>query len=161
MNWGFRMMRCCLMLVAAGQGQTNGITGSPQQNQEVLIDHSPFAIVGGTPEQEALLRNAIPAMHPVVMPSRIVFVPHWKYLYTAKVFQLHVPAGMSSRMFTHLPSRTTFIDVDHCWSNECLQYWMAHELGHLAKNSADESDAEKAATGYRKQLAVALSQKTH
>jgi hypothetical protein len=45
-------------------------------------------------------------MQPEILPLRIVFVPHWKYLDTAKTFRLHVPTGYTSAMFTHLPSRT-------------------------------------------------------
>ena len=33
-----------------------------------------------------------------------------------------------------------------------MGHWMAHELGHPEKNSADESDAEKAAAEYRRGL---------
>jgi hypothetical protein len=91
-------------------------------------------------------------MQPDILPQRIIFVPHWKYLYTAKVFRLHVPTGMSSRMFTHLASRSVFIDDDHYGGDESLGYWMAHELGHVATNSADENDAEKAAKPYRRRL---------
>ena len=37
-------------------------------------------------------------------------------------------------------------------SEKWLSHWMAHELGDLAKNSAREDDAEKAAQEYRKRL---------
>jgi len=63
-----------------------------------------------------------------------------------------VPTGYTSAMFTHLPSRTTFVDSDRHMGEEWLGHWMAHELGHLAKNSAREDDAEKAAHEYRKRL---------
>jgi hypothetical protein len=55
-------------------------------------------------------------------------------------------------MFTHLPSRTVYIDADLCGGEDWLGHWMAHELGHLATNSAREDDAERAARGYRKRL---------
>jgi hypothetical protein len=55
-------------------------------------------------------------------------------------------------MFTHLPSRSVFIDSDRYVSDDSLGYWVAHELGHLAANSAKEEDAEKAAREYRKRL---------
>jgi len=55
-------------------------------------------------------------------------------------------------MFTHLPSRSVFIDSDRYVSDDSLGYWLAHELGHLAANSASESDANKAARDYRKRL---------
>ena len=65
---------------------------------------------------------------------------------------LHVPAGYTAAMFSHLPSRTVFIDNDRYVSDDSLGYWIAHELGHLAANSAKEEDAEKAAREYRKRL---------
>lgn len=111
-----------------------------------------YTVQGATPRQEALLHSQIQAMQPNVPPQRIIFVPHWKYLYAAKEFRLHVPTGMSSKMFTHLGSRSVFIDDDHYGGDESLGYWMAHELGHLAANSTDENDAEKAAKPYRKRL---------
>jgi hypothetical protein len=107
---------------------------------------------GATRTREALLRREIQIMQPRVIPLRIIFLPHRKYLYTAKVFQLHVPRGMSSLMFTHLPSRSVFIDEDRVGSDEALVYWMAHELGHLATNSAKEEDAERAARQFRSHL---------
>jgi hypothetical protein len=79
-------------------------------------------------------------------------VPHWKYIDTARTFRLHVPAGYTSTMFTHLPSRSVFIDNDRYVSDDSLGYWLAHELGHLAANSASENDADKAAREYRKRL---------
>ncbi len=91
-------------------------------------------------------------MQPDVYPLRVLFVPHWKYVDTARTFRLHVPVGYTSAMFTHLPSRSVFIDSDRYVSNDSLGYWLAHELGHLATNSASESDADKAAREYRKRL---------
>jgi len=55
-------------------------------------------------------------------------------------------------MFTHLPSRSVFIDEDRVGSDEALVYWMAHELGHLATNSVKEEDAERAARQFRSHL---------
>jgi Zn-dependent peptidase ImmA (M78 family) len=63
-----------------------------------------------------------------------------------------VPAGFTSALFTHLPSRTVFIDADRYVSDESLGYWLAHELGHLVTNSVKEDDAERAARKYRKRL---------
>ena len=120
-----------------------------------------YTVQGATPRQEALLRSQIRVMQPNVPPQRIIFVPHWKYLYAAKEFRLHVPTGMSSKMFTHFASRSVFIDDDHYGGDESLGYWMAHELGHLAANSADENDAEKAAQPYRKRLKDAQLVKAH
>src|SRR2546421_7261744 len=110
-----------------------------------------YTILGATPEQEALVRTQIRVMQPGVYPLRVLFVPHWKYLDTARTFRLHVPTGYTSAMFTHLPSRTVFIDTDR-YINDALGYWMAHELGHLVTNSSKESDADKAAREYRKRL---------
>ena len=55
-------------------------------------------------------------------------------------------------MFTHLPSRSVFIDSDRYVSDDSLGYWVAHELGHLAANSVRENAADKAAREYRKRL---------
>ena len=111
-----------------------------------------YTVLGATPQQEALVRAQIRVMQPTVLPLRILFVPHWKYADTAKTFRLHVPAGYTSAMFTHLPSRSVFIDSDRYLSDDSLGYWIAHELGHLATNSASENDADKAAREYRKRL---------
>jgi len=91
-------------------------------------------------------------MHPSVYPLRVIFVAHWKYVDNTRIFQLHVPAGYTSAMFTHLPSRSVFIDSDRYISDDSLGYWLAHELGHLAANSASENEADKAARDYRKRL---------
>ena len=120
-----------------------------------------YAIIGATPIQEASLRTQIETMQPGVRPLRIVFVPHWKYVDTARTFHLHVPTGYTSAMFTHLPSRTTFIDSDRYQNEDWLGYWMAHELGHLATNSAREGDAERVAHEYRKRLKQALVANAH
>jgi hypothetical protein len=113
---------------------------------------SGYSVIGATPEQEALVRAQIQTMQPDVYPLRVLFVPHWKYVDTARVFRLHVPAGYTSAMFTHLPSRSVFIDSDRYVSDDSLGYWVAHELGHLAANSASENAADKAAHEYRKRL---------
>jgi hypothetical protein len=102
-----------------------------------------YAIMDASPAQEAALRQQIRLMHPAVLPLRVFFVPHWKYLEAARTFQLHVPAGYGSLMFTHLPSRTIFIDNDRYQDERWLGYWIAHELGHLAKNSATETTPKK------------------
>ncbi|HKW35553.1 MAG TPA: hypothetical protein VJN92_21265 [Candidatus Acidoferrum sp.] len=91
-------------------------------------------------------------MHPEVLPRRVFSVPHWKYLDAARIFQLHVPTGYASWMFTHLPSRTVFIDNDRYLGEDWLGHWIAHELGHLVKNSPKEEDAEKAAHEFRRRL---------
>jgi hypothetical protein len=111
-----------------------------------------YTVLGATPQQEGLVRAQIMVMQPGVYPLRIIFAQHWKYLETTRTFLLHVPAGYTSAMFSHLPSRTVFIDADRYVSDDSLGYWLAHELGHLAANSASESDADKAAREYRKRL---------
>jgi hypothetical protein len=100
-------------------------------------------------------------MHPEVLPLRVLFVPHWKYLDAARAFQLHVPTGFGSLMFTHLASRTVYIDNDRYMGTDWLGHWMAHELGHLASKSAKEEDAERAAREFRKRLKQSLLAKSH
>ena len=117
-----------------------------------------YAVFGATPSQEAAVRAQIRLMHPEVLPLRIFFVPHWKCLDNARIFHLHVPTRHGSLMFTHLPSRTVFVDNDRCQGEEWLGYWMGHELGHLRTNSAKESDAERAAHEFRKRLRDSQSQ---
>lgn len=130
------------------------------------VSQNTYTVMGATTEQETFLRFQIQIMRPDILPLRIVFVPHWKYLDTARTFRLHIPTGYASTMFTHLPSRTVFVDVDRNINDDSLVYWMAHELGHLATNSAKESDAEKAAGPYRARLkdaakADSLAAKSH
>lgn len=79
-------------------------------------------------------------------------MPLWKYLDAARTFRLHVPTGFASVMFTHLPSGTIFIDNDGYSGGDWLGHWLAHELGHLAANSVNEGDADRAARGYRERL---------
>ena len=120
-----------------------------------------YTVIGATPKQEALVRAQIQVMQPDVYPLRVLFVPHWKYMETARIFRLHVPAGYTSAMFTHLPSRSVFIDSDRYVSDDSLGYWVAHELGHLAANSTRENDADKAAGEYRKRLKDAHKPDAH
>ena len=134
-------------------GQTNETTNLPSDGETTpVLSTDSYAVLGATPQQEALVRSQIKTMQPSVLPLRILFVRHWKYVDTARTFCLHVPAGYTSAMFTHLPSRSVFIDSDRYVSDDSLGYWVAHELGHLAANSASESDANKAARDYRKRL---------
>ena len=124
------------------------------QSDQPIADATPVAfwVFGASAEQEAVVRSQIQVMQPEVLPMRIFFVPHWKYVSAAKAFRLRVPKDMSSVMFTHLPSRTVFIDNGRYLGAEWLGYWMAHELGHLAANSVDERLADKAARLFRKRL---------
>jgi len=113
---------------------------------------STYAIQGATLGQETLLRTQIEIMQPQVLPRRIIFVPHWQFLYAAQMYRLRVPTGMTSKMFTHFASGSIYIDADRCGNDDWLGYWMAHELGHLATNSAKEEDAERAAHELRRHL---------
>ena|ERR1700674_2564958 len=154
-----------LFLVTIAQfvcGQTSG-SAKPASAEATAPEPSAnsYAVLGATPEQEALVRSHIRVMQPVVYPLRVLFVPHWKYIDAARIFRLHVPAGYTSAMFTHLPSRSVFIDRDRYASDDSLGYWVAHELGHLAANSASESDADKAARQYRKRLKDLRKQGVH
>jgi len=111
-----------------------------------------YAVLGATSEQESLVRAQIRVMQLDVYPLRVLFVPHWKYVDAARAFHLHVPAGYTSKLFTHLSSRSVFIDSDRYVSDDSLGYWLAHELGHLSTNSVNENDADQAARKYRKRL---------
>jgi len=149
-------LRTCLSLAMVVCGVT--CTESAVEATEPVSTGS-LLVIGATPTQETLLRAQVRVMHPDVLPSRIVFVPHWKYLDDTRVMHLpRLPTGYSSAMFTHLPSRTVFIDTGRYIDGGWLGYWMAHELGHLATNSVHEEDAEKAAKGFRKRLKAAPRQ---
>jgi len=143
-------------------GQTSGSAKlvSAEATARELSANS-YAVLGASPEQEALVRAQIGGMQPEVYPLRVLFVSHWKYIDTTRTFRLHVPAGYTSAMFTHLPSRSVFIDSDRYMSDDSLGYWVAHELGHLVANSASESDANKAAREYRKRLKDAREPVVH
>jgi hypothetical protein len=109
-------------------------------------------LMGASGSQEAAVRMDLERMQPEVMPSRVIFLSHKKYLEAATAFTLHVPKGYQSLMFTHLPSRTVFIDNSKYQDEKWLGYWLAHELGHLASNSTLEGDAERFAKIYRRRL---------
>src|ERR1700757_3721132 len=99
-----------LFLIATTQpawGQTSG-TSKPVNAEATTpeLSANSYTVLGATPGQEALVRTQIRIMQPGVYPLRILFVPHWKYVDTTRIFQLHVPAGFTSAMFTHLPSRS-------------------------------------------------------
>jgi hypothetical protein len=132
-------------------GQTNGLP-TPATPENAGLDPGTLAVIGATAEQESSLRSQIQMVRPDVLPLRVLFVPHWKYLDAARAFQLRVPKGFGSLMFTHLASRTVYIDNDRYLGTDWLGRWIAHELGHLASNSTKEEDAEKAAREYRKRL---------
>lgn len=147
-----------LTLVLLGSAQVNWAqtTGNADSGgtKDAVAEPSPsgYTVFGATPEQEATLRSQIRIMHPDIAPLRVFFVPHWKYLDAARTFHLHVPTGYGSLMFTHLPSRTVFIDNDRYQGEGWLGYWIAHELGHMKTNSIKESDADRGAREFRKLL---------
>jgi len=136
---------------AQASGNSNAPEEAPGAAREGATD-STYMVFDATPAQQMALRAQIRLMHPEVLPLRVFFVPHWKYLDNARIFHLHVPKGYGSFMFTHLPSRTVFIDNDRYQDESWLGYWMAHELGHLISNSTKESDAEKVAREFRRRL---------
>lgn len=133
-------------------GQTVGSTNVAIDGEtRPAASTNSYVVQGATPQQEAEVRSLIESMQPAVLPLRVVFVPHWKYVDNTRIFRLHVPTGYTSALFTHLPSRTVFIDADR-YFDESLGYWLAHELGHLVANSAKEDDAEKVAKKLRRTL---------
>ena len=148
---GLRIWTALLLLgfeqFACGQTKGNANLVSKEATAPELSPNS-YTVLGATAEQEALVRTQSRVMRPEVLPLRILLVPHWKYVDTARTFRLHVPTGYTSAMFTHLPSRSIFIDSDRYVSDDSLGFWLAHELGHLASNSTKEEDAEKAAREY-------------
>ena len=162
MKFAIAALAMFLGLAEFTKAQTNG----DSSNTETLApipetDLGSYTVLGATPLQEAALRAQIRLMHPEILPLRVFFVPHWKYLDNARIFRLHVPSGYGSLMFTHLPSRTVFIDNDRYQSEEWLGHWIAHELGHLVTNSAKEEDAERAAREFRKRLRDSQGQGLH
>jgi len=142
-------------------GQTKDSTSAVSEEGTASgLSTNTYAVLGATPQQEALVRSQIQTMQPAVLPLRVVFVPHWKYADNTRVFHLHVPTGYTSALFTHLPSRTVFIDADR-YSDESLGYWLAHELGHLVTNSAKEDDADRAAKEFRRRLKDSRNKDLH
>ena len=144
-----------LMAGETGNAQTARVSNMGNAEASGTVGAGPeesYTVYGATHEQEAALRVQIRVMHPQVLPNRIVFVPHWKYLDNARISQLHVPTGYASVMFTHLPSRTVFVDNDRYLGEDWLGHWMAHELGHLALNSPKVAVAEKMARKFRAAL---------
>jgi hypothetical protein len=144
-----------LVMVLFGCGELFGGQTSDNANTAATAVVEPagsYVVIGALEDQEGVLRAQIRVMRPEVLPLRIVFVPHWKYLDDARILRLHVPTGYGSVMFTHLPSRTVYIDKNFYSGEKWLGHWIAHELGHLATNSIREEDAEKVARGYRKRL---------
>ena len=136
--------------IGGSNADTNPAAATPALVRESSVES--YIVFNATPAQETALRAETRAMQPDVLPLRVIFFPHWKYLDALRTFHLHVPAGYMSLMFTHLPSRTVFIDNDRYLGEEWLGYRMAHELGHLKANNASESDAERGAREFRRRL---------
>src|ERR1700687_1586929 len=101
-----------LAAVVSGQGQQAGGSTLLAVNATPSSESIAYTVRGTAPERERLLRSQIQAMQPAVLPYRIIFVPHWQYIYATKVCHLHVPTGMTSKMFTQLASRSVYIDAD-------------------------------------------------
>ena len=133
------------VLIIMGKGASPAVAQGLTQVKAALQQE--MSCQGATPREKALLRRQIEIMRPEVLPLRVIYI--------TRIYHLHVSTGYISRMFTHLPSRTVFIDTDRYVSDDSLGYWIAHELGHLVTNSAKEEDAEKAAGEYRKRLKAA------
>ncbi len=145
-----------LLWLGLAQSSPGQINENPAMVEEMAsqVSISGYTVIGATHDQEECLRAQIRVMQPAILPRRIVFAPHGNYLKALQMFHLQVPARYASLMFTHLPSATVFVDADRYSGEEWLGYWMAHELGHLARNSPREDDAEKAARTYRRRLKV-------
>jgi hypothetical protein len=141
-----------LMVAARGEAQQIEVSGSLTHIQASSVEGLTYTVQGAAPEREHLLRLQIQVMQPAVLPHRILFVPHGQYIYATRMYHLHVPTGMTSKMFTHLPSRSVYIDADLYGGDDWMGHWMAHELGHLEKNNANENEAEKSAATYRRRL---------
>ena len=157
-------VRAGLLFLAFAQtswGQTGGSTNVAIHTEtQPAPSANSYVVQGATPQQEARVRSLMQSMQPSVLPLRVAFVPHWKYVDDTRIFRLRVPTGYTSALFTHLPSRTVFIDADR-YFDESLGYWLAHELGHMATNSAKEEDAERAAREFRKRLTDLQMQGQH
>jgi len=147
---GFGFTQIC-WAQTTGSTNTAGAGASAGDARSAAVPAVSYVVFGATGQQEALVRSQIEIMRPAVLPLRVVFVPHWKYVDNTRIFHLRVPAGYNSALFTHLPSRTVFIDADR-YLVESLGYWLAHELGHLVTNSADEHEADNAAREFRRRL---------
>jgi len=118
--------------ISWAQAYSDPALRSDSVEDSLKASSSTYAIQGTTPRQETQLRAQIEIMQPKVLPRRIIFVPHWQFLYAARLYRLHVPTGMTNKMFTHFASGSIYIDADRCGADDWLGYWMAHELGHLA-----------------------------
>jgi hypothetical protein len=150
-----------LTMAQSAWGQTSESSALSTNSETTAVSTADgYVVLGATPQQETLIRTQIHLMQPDVYPLRVLFVHHWNYVEAVRSFRLHVPAGYISAMFTHLPSRSVFIDADRYTNDDALGFWVAHELGHLAANNAKEEDAEKTARVYRKRLKHALKART-
>src|ERR1700687_3442954 len=125
MKIGICMTLFLLGSAQAGWGQTEERFAAPGGEEKAAdAPENSYTVLGATPREEALVREQISVMHPEVLPLRVLFVPHWKYTGATKAFRLHVPTGFTSAMFTHLASRSVFIDADRYVSEDSLGYWL-------------------------------------
>jgi hypothetical protein len=71
---------------------------APTARTQTVNNDTTYTVQGATPEREAVLRQQIQLMHPSVLPYRVRFVPHWQYVYAARMYHLRVPRGMQSSL---------------------------------------------------------------
>jgi hypothetical protein len=79
---------------AAPAGREASMAASAAVRETSTIDS--YIVFNAPPAQEAALRVQIRLTHPDVLPLRVFFVPHGKYLAAARDFQLHVPKATAS-----------------------------------------------------------------
>jgi hypothetical protein len=77
-----------LGVAGIGWGQDTGSRLATHKSGKRSEEVTAYPVQGATPEQERLLRTQIQIMEPAVPPRRILFVPHWQYLYAAKMYRL-------------------------------------------------------------------------
>src|SRR5579862_5221131 len=95
MEFGLWLLLALLRVPVFAKGQIAETKADP-------VERPPedYQIIGATPAREALLRAQIGTMQPEVLPHRVIFVPHWKYLEDSRIMRLHLPTGVTSVMFT-------------------------------------------------------------
>ncbi len=92
-----------LGFAAFGWGQRNGNSMLVVTEATVAgTSANSYTVLGATSQQEELVRSQIRVMQPEIFPLRIIFVPHWKYVVTAKALR-------RSAEVTHL----CFLKVTH------------------------------------------------
>ncbi len=62
-------------------GQTNGSAHLVSGDSSAPTPSpNSYVVFGASPQQEALVRAQIQIIQPAVLPLRVFFVPHWKYV---------------------------------------------------------------------------------